>query len=90
MTTATFEVTSGIVRVHLNGGVWGDPFDLAVTVTGDEGVALIKALAAPVSTAVRKAIFAALRQVGFHTVTWRRHLPDGTVRDIRHPLVPRQ
>ncbi len=87
---ATFETTTGIVRV-LTGT---DPYvySCAVAIVGDEGTAIVKALTQPpggLTTAHRTAIFDALRKAGFEHVHWRRRDPlaeGGAVRDETHTL----
>jgi hypothetical protein len=81
----TFEPIAGIIRV---GATWGYPFQYAMTVVGDEGVATLKGLA---STGDIKpddfaAIAAVLREpssswVGFQKMRWMRHRHDGTIQE---------
>jgi|GEM_PF-6543907 hypothetical protein len=82
--TAHFEPTAGVIRVYRHGNQWGDPFDLALAVSGDEGVATLKALShATPRPDDFAAIAQALRAAGFHTMRWTRHRPDGTVQEKR-------
>lgn len=85
---AHLEITSGVLRVF-NSGTYGDPFDYACTVAGDEGVATIKGLKADggFTTGHRKAIFAVLREAGFREVVWHRIGAAGR-RTVRTRLAP--
>lgn len=90
--TATFETTTGIVRVLVPGADDPYAYDAAVVVVGDEGTAIIKALTEPpggYTQAHRTAILAALGRAGFRTAVWRRRKwVDGkaVVVDRRVPL----
>ena len=85
MITCSDEILTVTLRTHPDGGGFGDDYDLCVTVIGDEGVATIKGLTTAVSTAHRRAIFARLRQLEFHTVRWTRH-KRGQVIERRYDL----
>lgn len=81
------EIIGAVARLLPVDAPAGAPYRLALTVVGDGGVATIKGLAGSVDTATRRAVFAALRAAGFHTVRWTRHAADGSeVREIRHRL----
>jgi hypothetical protein len=86
MTVSTsLEITGAIIRVFQGDAAFGDPFDFALFVTGDEGTATIKGLRMDgqrLMPAHRDAVFAALREHGFHTAVWHRHKAGGS-REVR-------
>ena len=82
-----FEIISGIIRLVPADLPVGAPFDVVVTVVGDEGTATIKGLRADGFTAAhRDAVFDALRAAGFIRRRWVRHLPGGGVRVVEGGL----
>lgn len=84
---AHFEPTAGIVRVLPDGAAWGDPFDLAVFIVGDEGTAIVKGLRMDGYTrGHRDAIAACLREAGFRWAVWHRYGADGRRREVRARL----
>lgn len=73
--TSHVEVVCAIVRLYRGGRGYGDPYDLAFCVVGDDGTATIKGLTAvdfTMGAADRRAIGDSLRAVGFHAVRWGR------------------
>ena len=82
-----FEITSGIIRLVRADLPVGAPFEIVVTVIGDEGTATIKGLRADGFTAAhRDAVFEALRAAGFTRRRWVRHLSGGGVRVVEGGL----
>jgi hypothetical protein len=78
---AHLEITSGIIRVFDTGTHWGHPFDYALALSGDEGVATIKGLsrASPSVDDFHK-IGCLLRRSGFEKMRWTRHrVSDGQI-----------
>ena len=78
MTKAHLEITSGVLRVFRSGeGLFGQPFDIAFAVSGDEGVATLMALrAVGLIRSDFTAAAEALKAAGFHTMRWTRKTPD--------------
>lgn len=76
MTRAHFEPLAGVIRIWLDGSKgWGQPFDFALAVAGDEGVATLKALHSenrPLPVSAAKAVAKVLREAGFKKVRWTR------------------
>lgn len=91
---AAIEVTSGVVRLFTSGGEQGQPFQLAVAFSADEGEVTLKALATGdqhLTSEHQRAVFEALAENGFHSARWRRRDAMGGVkREIRVPLRKRQ
>ena len=82
-----FEITGGIIRLVRADLPVGSPFEVVVTIIGDEGTATIKGLRADGFTAAhRDAVFDALRAAGFTRRRWVRHLPGGGVRVVEGGL----
>ncbi len=67
--TASLEILSGLIRVG-DDHTFGTPYDLSVTFSADEGVAVLKGVDKDVSLHDARAIKKVLKQ---HGLTWRRN-----------------
>jgi hypothetical protein len=81
------EITSAVLRLYPDDAAYGEPFELALFVVGDEGVATLKGLRSDgqLTTEDRKAFFECLRSHGFIEVKWKRYKKNGT-KTIRFKL----
>lgn len=85
---AHMEITGAVIRVLGDGAEFGEPFDLALFVVGDEGTAILKGLRVE-HGAFRprqaEAVRQCLRRHGFTSAVWHRHTPKGR-REVIVPL----
>ncbi len=85
---AIFETTGGIIRFFNDDAEFGDPFEFAVFVVGDESTAVLKGLKA--ESDIPLSVFASmrkcLRERGFTEVVWHRWKIDKDGNRIRHEV----
>jgi hypothetical protein len=72
---ATMEINAATVRIFEPGGQFGDPFDFAIFIVGDEDTAILKGLRADdhrFTSRHKSAIMRCLLQAGFTRAIWHR------------------
>jgi hypothetical protein len=81
------EITSAVLRVYEDGVEYGGPFKMAISLVGDEGIAILKGLRTDNLTMADKvAIFDCLIEHGFSEVQWRRRTENSS-RLVRRKLI---
>lgn len=63
---------SGVLRVHGDGGTYGDQYDWCCTVENRGNLAVLHGVISSPSPTQFRAIFSALRKAGFERVEWIR------------------
>lgn len=87
---AHLEITGGIIRIFQDGVDFGAPYDRAIVLIGDMGVATLKGLHTKgLTTDDARAVRECLLSAGFHEVVWERHR-GGKVMAVRADLVSRR
>lgn len=86
MSTAHLEIVGAVIRVLSDDATFGDPFELALFVVGDEGTAILKGMRIDGTGFTPRhavAVRDCLRRAGFTKAVWHRHKPgNGQHRDV--------
>jgi hypothetical protein len=82
---AVLEINAATIRIFSPGAQFGDPFDFALFIVGDEDTAVIKGLRADdmrFMTRHKTAIVRCLMEAGFTRAVWHRwkRTPEGLVK----------